>query len=256
MKAIILAGGFGTRISEETILKPKPLIEIGGMPLLWHVMKNYSHHNINEFIICCGYKGYMIKEYFANYFLHTSDVTIDVKNNKMDVHKRFTEPWKVTLVDTGVDTMTGGRLKRVKEFVGDEIFCFTYGDGVSNVNISKLIEFHKQSKTIATVTAVQPQGRFGTLDIKQDKIISFKEKPPGDGNWINGGYFVLKPSVFDYLRDDSTVWEREPLENLARDGQLSAYKHSGFWQPLDTLRDKNKLEDLWSKGNAPWKIWE
>jgi glucose-1-phosphate cytidylyltransferase len=256
MKAVILAGGLGTRISEETGSKPKPMIEIGSKPILWHIMKIYSSFGVNDFVICCGYKGYMVKEYFANYFLHMSDVTFDMKNNKMEIHRKFAEPWNVTLVDTGIDTMTGGRLKRIKEYVDDKTFCFTYGDGVADVQIDKLIKFHNDNKTIATVTAVQPPGRFGTLDVKQDKIISFKEKPPGDGNWINGGYFVLEPSVFDYLKDDSTVWEREPLEKLAKDEQLSAYKHSGFWQPLDTLRDKNKLEDLWSKGNAPWKIWE
>jgi len=256
MKTVILAGGLGTRISEETGSKPKPMIEIGSKPILWHIMKIYSSFGVNDFVICCGYKGYMVKEYFANYFLHMSDVTFDMKNNKMEIHRKFAEPWNVTLVDTGIDTMTGGRLKRIKEYVDDKTFCFTYGDGVADVQIDKLIKFHNDNKTIATVTAVQPPGRFGTLDVKQDKIISFKEKPPGDGNWINGGYFVLEPSVFDYLKDDSTVWEREPLEKLAKDEQLSAYKHSGFWQPLDTLRDKNKLEDLWSKGNAPWKIWE
>ena len=255
MKVVILAGGFGTRISEETHLKPKPMIEIGGKPILWHIMKNYSSYGINEFVICCGYKGYMVKEYFANYFLHTSDVTFDMQNNKMEVHQKFAEPWKVTLIDTGLETMTGGRLKKVKSFVKDETFCFTYGDGVSNVNISKLIEFHKNNKTIATVTAIQPPGRFGTLDINEDKITSFKEKPAGDGNWINGGFFVLEPSVFDYLEGDSTVWERTPLEKLAKEKQLAAYKHSGFWQPLDTLRDKNYLEKLWDSGNAPWKNW-
>ena len=255
MKAVILAGGLGTRISEETLIKPKPLIEIGGMPLLWHIMKIYSAHNINEFVICCGYKGYMIKEYFSNYFLHTSDVTFDLSNNKMEVHNKFTEPWKVTLVDTGLDTMTGGRLKRIKNFVDDESFCFTYGDGVSDVNISKLIEFHKNSKTLATVTAVQPPGRFGTLDIDKNNLTSFVEKPDGDGNWINGGFFVLEPLVFDYLHDDTTIWERQPLEKLARENQLSAYKHTGFWQPTDTLRDKNYLDELWKSNNSPWKIW-
>jgi len=255
MKAIILAGGVGTRVSEETHIKPKPMIDIGGMPILWHIMKIYSAYGINDFVICCGYKGYVIKEYFANYFLHMSDVTFDIKNNKMSVHRKFAEPWNVTLVDTGVNTMTGGRLRRVKEYVDEKTFCFTYGDGVANIQIDRLIRFHNECKTIATVTAVQPPARFGALVVKQDKVISFKEKPLVDGNWINGGYFVLEPSVFDYLKDDSTVWENEPLEELAREGQLSAYKHSGFWQPLDTLRDKNKLEDLWSKGTAPWKIW-
>ena len=255
MKAVILAGGFGTRISEETQFKPKPMIEIGGMPLLWHIMKSYSTYNINDFVICCGYKGYMIKEYFANYFLHMSDVTFDIKNNKMNVHKKFGEPWNVTLVDTGIDTQTGGRLKKIEEYLDDETFCFTYGDGISDIQIDQLVRFHNDNKTVATVTAVQPSARFGALDIRENKVISFKEKPPGDGNWINGGYFVLEPSVFDYLGDNSTIWEEEPVENLTRDGQLSTYKHSGFWQPLDTLRDKNKLEELWSKGNAPWKIW-
>lgn len=255
MKAVILAGGLGTRISEETDLKPKPLIEIGEKPILWHIMKIFSSHGINDFIICCGYKGYQIKEYFANYFLHSSDVTFDIKNNKMEVHHKFAEPWKVTLVDTGLDTMTAGRLKRVQEYVQNERFCFTYGDGVSDVDITKLIEFHEKNKTIATVTAVQPPGRFGTLDISESKILKFNEKPPGDGNWINGGFFVLEPKVFEYIRNDSTIWEREPLENLAKDNQLSAFKHTGFWQPLDTLRDKNYLENLWKTDKAYWKKW-
>ena len=255
MKVVILAGGLGTRISEETHLKPKPMIEIGGKPILWHIMKMYSTYEINDFVICCGYKGYMIKEYFANYFLHTSDVTFDMKNNKMEVHHKYAEPWMVTLVDTGLETMTGGRLKKVKDFVGDETFCFTYGDGVSDVNISKLIEFHNISKTIATVTSVQPPGRFGSLDINGSKITNFKEKPAGDGNWINGGFFVLEPKIFDYIDGDSTIWERQPLEKLAEEGQLSAYKHNAFWQPLDTLRDKTYLENLWNSGKAPWKIW-
>jgi len=255
LKAVILAGGYGTRLSEETYLKPKPMIEIGGMPLLWHIMKIYSAHGINDFVICCGYKGYIIKEYFSNYFLHTSDVTFDIQKNKMEVHKEHSEPWKVTLVDTGEETMTGGRLKRVKEYVMDNTFCFTYGDGVSNVNISDLIKFHKNKNTIATVTSVQQPGRWGLLDIQEDKISKFTEKPSGDGNWINGGYFVLEPKVFDYIEGDSTVWEREPLEKLAREDQLSAYKHTDFWQPIDTLRDKNLLEELWSSGKAPWKVW-
>jgi glucose-1-phosphate cytidylyltransferase len=255
MKAVILAGGLGSRISEETHLKPKPLIEIGDKPILWHIMKIFSSHNINDFVICCGYKGYQIKEYFANYFLHTSDVTLDMKNNSMEVHHKFAEPWKVTLVDTGLNTMTGGRLKQIKEYVQNESFCFTYGDGVSNVDISKLIQFHKQSKTIATVTAVQPPGRFGTLDISKTKITNFKEKPAGDGNWINGGYFILEPTVFDYIKDNTTVWEREPLEKLAKENQLSAFKHDGFWQPLDTLRDKNYLDELWNSDKALWKNW-
>jgi len=254
LKAVILAGGLGTRISEETQVKPKPMIEIGGMPILWHIMKNYSAYDINDFVICCGYKGYMVKEYFANYFLHMSDVTFDVKNNKMEVHRKFAEPWKVTLVDTGLQTMTGGRLKRVKDYV-ESTFCFTYGDGLGDIDLSKLIKFHKEKNTIATVTSVQPPGRFGLLDIDGDKISKFLEKPSGDGNWINGGFFVLEPKVFDYIEDDSTIWEREPLEKLAKEGQLSAYKHTNFWQPLDTLRDKNYLEKLWASGKAPWKIW-
>ena len=255
MKVVILAGGLGTRISEETHLKPKPMIEIGGKPILWHIMKSYSAFGINDFVICCGYKGYMIKEYFANYFLHTSDVTFDMKNNKMEVHRKSAEPWKVTLVDTGLETMTGGRLKKVQDFIDNETFCFTYGDGVSNVDISKLIEFHNKSNTLATVTAVQPPGRFGTLDITGNKITNFEEKPAGDGNWINGGFFVLEPKIFDYIDEYSTIWERQPLENLAKDKQLSAFRHSDFWQPLDTLRDKNYLESLWLSNKAPWKIW-
>ncbi len=254
MKAVILAGGLGTRISEETQVKPKPMIEIGGMPILWHIMKNYSAYGINDFVICCGYRGYMVKEYFANYFLHMSDVTFDLKNNKMEVHRKFAEPWKVTLVDTGLQTMTGGRLKRVKNYL-ESTFCFTYGDGLSDIDLSKLIKFHKEKNTIATVTSVQPPGRFGLLDIEGDKISKFLEKPSGDGNWINGGFFVLEPKVFDYLEDDSTIWEGEPLEKLSKEGQLSAYKHTNFWQPLDTLRDKDYLEKLWASGKAPWKIW-
>lgn len=255
MKAVILAGGFGTRISEETHLRPKPLIEIGGMPILWHIMKFYSAYDINEFIICCGYKGYMIKEYFANYFLHMSDVTIDIKDNKMEVHRKFADPWKVTLVDTGLDTMTGGRLKRVKDYLSNESFCFTYGDGLSDVNISDLVSFHQKKKTLATVTAVQPPGRFGRLNIRNDDRCNFQEKPVGDGNWINGGFFVLEPKVIDYIKDDSTIWEREPLEELSEKGQLSAYKHTGFWSAIDTLREKNHLEELWNSGKASWKIW-
>ena len=255
MKAVILAGGSGSRISEETYLKPKPLIEIGGMPILWHIMKSYSLYGINEFVICCGYKGYLIKEYFANYFLHMSDVTFDIEDNKMEVHQKFAEPWKVTLVDTGLNTMTGGRLKRVQKYLEGERFCFTYGDGLSNVNISNLINFHNDKKTIATITAVKPPGRFGRLNIENERVIDFKEKPSGDGNWINGGFFVLESRVFDYIEGDSTTWEQEPLENLARENQLSAYKHLSFWHPLDTLRDKNHLERLWKSRKAPWKIW-
>ena len=256
MKVVILAGGFGTRISEETALRPKPLIEIGGMPLLWHIMKSYSSHGINDFVICCGYKGYLIKEYFANYALHMSDVTIDIQKNETVVHKNLGEPWKVTLVDTGMETMTGGRLKRVKQYLSNETFCFTYGDGLSDVNITKLIDFHNEKKTKATITAVQPPGRFGVLNMEKDKISDFKEKPEGDGNWINGGYFVLEPTIFDYIENDSTIWEREPLEKLSNNQQLSAYKHKGFWHPMDTLWDKNYLENLWKENNTPWKIWE
>ncbi|MEN6348193.1 MAG: glucose-1-phosphate cytidylyltransferase [Syntrophomonas sp.] len=255
MKAIILAGGMGTRISEETHLKPKPMIEIGGKPVLWHIMKIYSTYGINDFIICCGYKGYLIKEYFANYFLHMSDVTFDMINNSMEVHERHVEPWKVTLVDTGEQTMTGGRLKRVQKFIGDETFCFTYGDGVSNVNITDLIQFHREQGTWATLTAVQPPGRFGSLDMEGCRITTFQEKPQGDSAWINGGYFVLEPQVFDFIAGDNSTWEREPLETLAQNMQLSAFQHSGFWLPMDTLRDKVKLEELWATGKAPWKVW-
>ncbi|NEQ21146.1 MAG: glucose-1-phosphate cytidylyltransferase [Microcoleus sp. SIO2G3] len=257
MKAVILAGGLGTRISEETSVRPKPMVEVGGKPILWHIMKTYSAYGIDEFIICCGYKGYVIKEYFANYFLHMSDVTFDMRFNQMNVHSGYAEPWKVTLVDTGENTMTGGRLKRVKEHVGKDTFCFTYGDGVSAVNIKELLDFHKEQKTLATLTATRPAGRFGALALAEDdnKIASFREKQDGDGAWINGGYFVLEPEVIDYIADDASVWEKEPLEKLAESNQLSAYKHSGFWQPMDTLRDKNYLEDLWKSGKAPWKVW-
>ncbi len=257
MKAVILAGGLGTRISEETSVRPKPMVEIGGKPILWHIMKIYSTHGINDFIICCGYKGYVIKEYFANYFLHMSDVTFDMRFNQMNVHAGNAEPWRVTLVDTGENTMTGGRLKRVREHVGNETFCFTYGDGVSNVNITKLINFHQEQKNFATLTAVQPPGRFGAIILghEQTKISSFREKPEGDGAWINGGYFVLEPDVINLIADDTTVWEQQPLEKLAEMEQLCAYKHEGFWQPMDTLRDKNYLEELWNNGKAPWKVW-
>lgn len=255
MKAVILAGGLGTRISEETVLKPKPMIEIGGMPILWHIMKTYSFYGVSDFIVCLGYKGYLIKEYFANYFLHMSDVTFDMANNKMQVHQANAEPWQVTLVDTGQETMTGGRLKRVATYLGKDDFCFTYGDGLADVNIGKLVDFHKAQGTLATVTSVQPPGRFGALDIQGARVVGFKEKPQGDGAFINGGYFVLSPRVLDYISDDSTTWEREPLEELAREGQLSAYRHEGFWQPMDTLRDKIHLEDLWGTGFAPWKVW-
>ena len=256
MKAIVLAGGLGTRISEETSSRPKPMVEIGGKPILWHVLKIYSHFGINDFVVCCGYKGYLIKEYFANYFLHMSDVTFDMRNNEMEVHHKKAEPWRVTLVDTGEDTMTGGRLRRVREYVeGEADFCFTYGDGVSDVDIAKLIAFHHEQKTLATVTATYPPGRFGAMDIAGNKITTFKEKPKGDGGMINGGFFVLKSAVIDLIPDDACVWEREPLETLANAGQLSAYRHDGFWQPMDTLRDKILLEALWSSGKAPWKMW-
>jgi glucose-1-phosphate cytidylyltransferase len=257
MKAVILAGGFGTRLSEETAIRPKPMVEIGGRPILWHIMKIYAAYGIEEFIICCGYKGHVIKEYFANYFLRMSDVTFDMRYNQMNVHAGSAEPWRVTLVDTGEATMTGGRLKRVREHIGNETFCFTYGDGVSNINIKELVEFHQEQKTLATLTATQPPGRFGAISLgkEQTKIKSFHEKPNGDGAWINGGYFVLEPEVIDYIADDSTVWEQEPLDKLAQDGHLSAYKHSDFWHPMDTLRDKNYLENLWKSGSAPWKVW-
>lgn len=258
MKAVILAGGLGTRISEETALKPKPMIEIGGKPILWHIMKMYAHHGITDFVVCCGYKGYVIKEYFANYFLHTSDVTFDLAQNKMAVHQRYAEPWCVTLVDTGEETMTGGRLRRVAHYLANEdAFCFTYGDGVSDVNITSLIDFHRQHGLQATLTATLPPGRFGALDIHEDgRVASFREKPKGDGGYINGGFFVLSPSVVDLIADDATSWEREPLEYLAGSGQLKAYTHDGFWQPMDTLRDKNLLENLWVSGSAPWKVWQ
>lgn len=255
MKAVILAGGLGTRISEESHLKPKPMIEIGGKPILWHIMKLYSAAGIHEFVICLGYRGYVIKEYFANYFLHMSDVTFDMANNKMEVHQNNAEPWRVTLVETGENTMTGGRLKNVAAHVGEEDFCFTYGDGVSDLDISALIAFHKKNKTLATVTAVQPPGRFGALNLKGDLITSFEEKPRGDGGWINGGFFVLSPKVIDYVAGDDTIWEREPMERLARESNLAAYLHKGFWHAMDTLRDKNYLEELWTSGRAPWKKW-
>ncbi len=255
MKAVILAGGLGTRISEETAVRPKPMVEIGGKPVLWHLLKLYSHHGINDFIICLGYKGYMIKEYFANYFLHMSDVTFDLHNNSMEVHHQHAEPWRVTLVDTGDTTQTGGRLKRVAGYLNNQTFCFTYGDGLSNVDISASIAFHRQRGSLATVCAVQPPGRFGALDIEGNRITRFEEKPSGDGSWINGGFFVLEPEVIDYIGGDQSIWERDALESLAQRGQLSAYMHSGFWQPMDTLRDKLKLEELWQSGHAPWKVW-
>ena len=255
MKAVILAGGFGTRISEESHIKPKPMIEIGGKPILWHIMKIYSAHDINDFIICLGYKGYVIKEYFANYFLHMSDVTFDMNNNNMEVHNNHSESWKVTLINTGADTMTGGRLKRIKNFVNNETFCFTYGDGVSDINIRELMEFHKSKNATATMTAVQPPGRFGALSIDGTKIQKFQEKPRGEGGWVNGGFFVLEPTVFDYIENDHTTWEKEPLESLAAENSLHAFKHTGFWQAMDTLRDKMKLEEYWNTGDAPWKVW-
>lgn len=255
MKAVILAGGLGTRLAEESSLKPKPMVEIGGKPILWHVMKIYSHYGIHDFIICLGYKSYIIKEYFANYFLHMSNVTFDMKFNQMQIHDNKAEPWRVTLVDTGENTMTGGRLGRVKEYLRDEDFCLTYGDGVATVDILKLVEFHREQGLLATVTAVQPSGRFGAMDIGGNQVLQFQEKPKGDGSWINGGFFVLSPKVFDYIDGDESIWEREPLERLAADSQLAAYKHDGFWQPMDTLRDKNQLEELWASGQAPWKVW-
>ncbi len=254
MKAVILAGGKGTRISEESHLRPKPMIEIGGKPILWHIMKIYAAHGVNDFIICCGYKGYVIKEYFANYFLHNSDVTFDMKTNSMKVHNSTTEPWSVTVVDTGEETMTGGRLKRVAKYLNpNEPFCFTYGDGVSDVNITELIQFHKNNGKMATVTATQPPGRFGQIAIQGHSVESFVEKPKGDGALINGGFFVLNPEVINYIKDDETTWEKEPMENIAREGQMSAFCHYGFWQPMDTLRDKTYLEEIWSSGKAPWK---
>lgn len=257
MKAVILAGGLGTRLSEETSTRPKPMVEIGGKPILWHIMKMYSAHGVNDFIICCGYKGYLIKEYFANYFLHMSDVTLNMRDNTMQVHDKRAEPWNVTLVDTGENSMTGGRLRRVADYLRDEdAFCFTYGDGVSDVDIKATLAFHKQHGKAATLTAVYPPGRFGALDIKQGEVLSFREKPKGDGALINGGFFVLNPSVLDRLSDDSDVWEQEPLMRLAAAGELMAYEHEGFWQPMDTLRDKQLLEELWQNGEAPWKSWE
>lgn len=257
MKAIILAGGLGTRISEESSTRPKPMIEIGGKPILWHIMKIYSLHGINDFVVCCGYKGYVIKEYFANYFLHMSDVTFDMQNNKMEVHQRHAEPWRVTLLDTGDDTMTGGRLKRAADYIAaDEAFCFTYGDGVADIDIGAQIAFHRRHGKLATVTAVQPPGRYGALNMQGDTVRGFVEKPQGDGGWINGGFFVLSPHCLNLIADDSTSWEGIPLNRLAAQGELKAYQHSGFWQPMDTLRDKNYLEELWRSGKAPWKGWQ
>lgn len=257
MKAVILAGGLGTRLSEETVMKPKPMVEIGGKPILWHLMKSYSHHGINDFIICCGYKGYVIKEYFNNYFLHMSDVTFSMKDNSMEVHHRRAEPWNVTLVDTGDESMTGGRLKCVADYVVDEeSFCFTYGDGLSDINISQSIEFHRLHGKLGTLTATRPPGRFGALDLDANRVKKFEEKPRGDGAMINGGFFVLSPKVLNYIDDESTVWEEKPLAKLAEEGELMAFRHEGFWQPMDTLRDKRLLDELWSEGRAPWKVWE
>lgn len=255
MKAVILAGGLGTRLSEETSTKPKPMVRIGGYPILWHIMKMYSSHGVNDFVICAGYKGYVIKEYFANYFMHMSNITFDMSNNEMMVHENNAEPWKVTIVDTGDESMTGGRLKRVKDYLDGESFCFTYGDGVSDVNIREVIKFHKEKGKWATVTAVQPPGRFGAIKMDDTTITSFVEKPNGDGGFINGGFFVLEPEVLDLIENDSTIWEREPMEKLAELRQIEAYRHTGFWRPMDTLRDKNYLEDLWNSNKAPWKVW-
>lgn len=255
MKAVILAGGFGTRLSEETQLKPKPMIEIGGKPILWHILKIYSAHGINEFIICLGYKGHVIKEYFADYSLNMSDVTFDMKNNKMEVHRNNIEPWRVTLVETGMDTLTGGRLKRVRDYIGNETFCFTYGDGFGNIDIKRTIDFHKRHGKLATLTGVEPPGRYGVLTIQNDLITSFSEKPHGEGGWINGGFFVLEPGVFDYIEGDSTVWERHPLETMATEGQLAVYKHYDFWHGINTLADKAVVEKIWDSGKAPWKVW-
>lgn len=256
MKVVILAGGLGTRMAEETEYRPKPMVEIGSRPILWHIMKIYSAHGLNDFIICLGYKGYMIKEYFAHYFLHMSDVTFDMENNSMEIHEKKAEPWRVTLVDTGFETQTGGRLKRVRKYLDhNDDFCFTYGDGVSDVNIRDLISFHQKEGTLATLTAVSPPGRFGALDLEKSRIVSFREKPLGDGGKISGGFFVLSPRVIDYLAGDHTVWERDPLEKLAQEGEVAAYVHDGFWQCMDTLRDKIRLEELWTDGKAPWKVW-
>jgi glucose-1-phosphate cytidylyltransferase len=254
MKAVILAGGLGTRISEESHLKPKPMIEIGGQPILWHIMKAYSHHGINDFVICLGYRGYVIKEFFANYFLHTSNVTFDMANNKMEVHQRYAEPWRVTLIDTGTDTMTGGRLARVRPYLDESTFCMTYGDGVSDLNIQDTLAFHRQHGKKATITAIQPPGRYGALNMDGDQVLSFQEKPAGDGAWINGGFFVLEPSALDHIEGDATIWENQPLMRLAQEGELMSYRHTGFWQAMDTLRDKNQLNDMWQH-NPPWKVW-
>lgn len=256
MKVVVLAGGLGTRLAEETQIRPKPMVEIGGRPVLWHIMKIYSAHGLTDFVICCGYKGYMIKEYFAHYFLHMSDVTFDMEKNSMHVHQKNAEPWKVTVVDTGDDTQTGGRLRRVRSYLDDTEFCFTYGDGLADVNVTDLIRFHREQGALATLTAVRPPGRFGALDLDESKIRGFQEKPPGDSAWINGGFFVLSPSVLDYIEGDHTIWERDPMDRLAAEGNLCAYFHRGFWQCMDTLRDKLRLEDLWTTGKAPWKVWD
>jgi glucose-1-phosphate cytidylyltransferase len=258
MKVVILAGGFGTRISEESAIRPKPMIEVGHKPILWHIMKIYGHHGLTDFILCCGYRGEIVKDYFANYFLHRSDVTFDLSKNKMEIHRHQAEPWRVTLVDTGDKAMTGGRIKRVRSYLDNETFCLTYGDGVSDVNITELIKFHRAEKKLATLTAVQPPGRFGafTLERNQTSILSFREKPNGDGAWINGGFFVCEPGVLDYIESDDTVWEKEPMEKLAREGQLAAFRHAGFWQPMDTMRDRMFLEALWAEDKAPWKLWK
>jgi glucose-1-phosphate cytidylyltransferase len=257
MKVVILAGGLGTRLSEETVLKPKPMVEIGGMPILWHIMKIYSSYGYNDFVVCLGYKGYVVKEYFANYFLHQSDVTIDLKNNTTTVHNNHAEPWTISLVDTGIDTMTGGRIKRIQSYIGNETFMLTYGDGVSDIDVNKLLKFHKANNKYCTVTAVQPSGRFGALNLTdKDEVTSFEEKPNGDGSWINGGFFVCEPQVFNYIDDnDAIIWERAPMERLAKDNQMVAFKHIGFWRPMDTLRDKNELEEAWEQNKAKWKIW-
>lgn len=255
MKVVILAGGIGTRLSEETVVKPKPMVEIGGKPVLWHIMKIYSTAGIRDFIICLGYKGYVIKEYFANYFLHMSDVTFDMEHNKMEVHQNSAEPWRVTLVDTGDTTMTGGRIKRIAPYLDNEDFCCTYGDGVGDIDITKLIAFHKAQGKLATLTATKPPGRFGAMNLDGSRVVSFQEKPQGDGGWINGGFFVLSPGVIDYIEGDHSIWERAPMERLAQEGQMAAYLHHGFWQPMDTLRDKSSLEELWASGKAPWKMW-
>ena len=254
MKAVILAGGQGTRISEETHLKPKPMVEIGGKPILWHILKTYSTYNINEFIICLGYKGYLIKEYFTNYSFHESDLTIDIQKNSIEIHKNEAEPWRITLIDTGEKSMTGGRIKRISKYL-DETFCLTYGDGLADVKIPEIIDAHKKNKTIGTLTAVQPTGKFGSVTINNNKVTTFEEKPKGDARWINGGYFVLEPQIIDYIEGDDTIFEKEPLQRLTNENQLSAYHHKGFWHPMDTISDRNKLEELWAKGNAPWKVW-